>query len=82
MHTAPVTSADGKETHDWKSLPQISTLDIESGLMWERADKLDQWLDQIQMESAVVSASFQTYTTWVIDTAKVMWDQYLTESDV
>ena len=39
---------------------------------------MDQWLDQIQIESAVVSAAFQRYTTWVIDHAKHMYEQFLT----
>ena len=47
-------------------------------MMWERSAKLEQWLDQIQIESAVISAKFQKYTTWVIDTAKSMHEQHQT----
>ena len=36
--TTNTPAVNGKE-HDWKSLPQISILDIDAGMMWERAGK-------------------------------------------
>ena len=39
---------------------------------------MEQWLDQIQIESAVVSPAFQKYTSWVIELAKGMHEQHLT----
>ena len=62
VQAAPVTTTDAPaaKANDWKSLPQITTLDFEAGMMWQRAEKIDQWLDQIQIESAVVSTALQT----------------------
>ena len=81
MQSAPATTPGGyvAPAHDWKSLPQITKLEIDgSSMMWERAEKLDQWLDQIHIESAVVSTAFQSYTAWVIESATKLYDDYLT----